>query len=92
MGLTPTSGRSPGGGHGNPLLYSCWRIPWTEQPGRLQFKGHKKSDMTQVTQHAHTNSRMQNLQGGGEGLLHGVHTVWNVTHTFLSSLEQLLIY
>ena len=23
MGSTPTSGRSPGGGHGNPLLYSC---------------------------------------------------------------------
>ena len=40
------SGRSPGGGHGDPLRYSfffffcsgilAWRIPWTEEPGGLQ--------------------------------------------------------
>ena len=28
-------GRPPGGGYGNPLKYSCWEIPWTEEPGRL---------------------------------------------------------
>ena len=28
-------GRSPGGGNGNPLQYSCWRIPWTQEPCRL---------------------------------------------------------
>ena len=28
-------GRSPGGGHGNPLQYSCLEIPWTEEPGGL---------------------------------------------------------
>ena len=37
-GLIPGSGRSPGGGHGNPLQYSCLTIPWTEQPGGLQSK------------------------------------------------------
>ena len=26
-GLTPGSGRSPGGGHGNPLQYSCLENP-----------------------------------------------------------------
>ena len=25
----------------------AWRIPWTEEPGELQSKGHKKSDMTE---------------------------------------------
>ena len=25
-------GRSPGEGHGNPLQYSCQKIPWTEEP------------------------------------------------------------
>ena len=35
-GLILGSGRPPGVGHGNPLQYSCWRIPWTEEPGRLQ--------------------------------------------------------
>ena len=28
-----------GEGNGNPLLYSCWKIPWTEEPGRLQSRG-----------------------------------------------------
>ena len=35
-GLTPGSGRSPGGGRGNPLQYSlAWRILWTKEPGEL---------------------------------------------------------
>ena len=25
----------------------AWRIPWTEEPGRLQFMGHKELDMTE---------------------------------------------
>ena len=31
----------------------AWRIPWTEEPGRLQFIGLKVSDMTELTLHAH---------------------------------------
>jgi len=31
----PGSGRSHGEGNGNPLQYSCWEIPWTEEPGGL---------------------------------------------------------
>ena len=27
--------------------FLAWRIPWTEQPGRLQFWGHKESDVTE---------------------------------------------
>ena len=46
-------GRSTGGGHGNPLQYSCLENPWTEEPGGLQW-GHKELDMTEVTEHAHT--------------------------------------
>ena len=37
MGLIPGLGRSPGGGHGNPLQYSCLeKPPWTKEPGGLQ--------------------------------------------------------
>ena len=25
----------------------AWRIPWTEEPGELQFIGHKESDTTE---------------------------------------------
>ena len=42
---TPGWGRSPGEGHGNPLRYSCWRIPQTEEPGKPW--GHKQSDTTE---------------------------------------------
>ena len=38
-GLMPGLGRPPRGGHGNPLQYSCLRIPWTEEPGGLQSMG-----------------------------------------------------
>ena len=38
-GLIPEWGRSPGGGMGNPLQDSCWRIRWTEEPSRLQSIG-----------------------------------------------------
>ena len=34
-GSIPQSGRSPGGGHGNPLQYFAWRIPQTEEPTGL---------------------------------------------------------
>ena len=38
-GLIPGSGRSPGGGHGNPCSILAWRRPWTEEPGGLCFIG-----------------------------------------------------
>ena len=38
-GSIPGSGRSPGRRNGNPVQYSCWRIPWTEGPAGLQSVG-----------------------------------------------------
>ena len=43
LGSIPVLGRSPGEGNGNPLQYSSWEIPWTEEPGGLQSKGLEKS-------------------------------------------------
>ena len=31
-GSIPGSGRSPGGGHGNPLQCYCLENPWAEEP------------------------------------------------------------
>ena len=39
MGFSTGSGRSPEGGNGNPLPYSCLKIAWTEESGRLQSVG-----------------------------------------------------
>ena len=36
------SGRSPGGGNGNPFQYSCLGNPMTENPGRLQYIGFQR--------------------------------------------------
>ena len=34
-----SEGRSPGGGHGNPLQYSCLENPMEAEPGGLQSIG-----------------------------------------------------
>ena len=31
----------------------AWRIPWREEPGGLQFMGHKESDTTEQLTHMH---------------------------------------
>ena len=38
-GSIPGPGRSPGGGHGTHSSIQAWRIPWTEEPDRLQSMG-----------------------------------------------------
>ena len=45
------SGRSPGGGNGNPLGVLVWRIPWTEEPGGLQSMGSQELDTTKQLNH-----------------------------------------
>ena len=39
VGSVPGSGRSPGGGHGNPLQYSCLENTMDRRPWRAQFIG-----------------------------------------------------
>ena len=38
MGSIYESGRSPGGGHRNSLQYFAYRIPWTEELGKLKSR------------------------------------------------------
>ena len=68
MGLIPWLGRSPGGGHSNPLQYSCLKIPWTEEPGGLQSMGsqrvgHDWSYLAHmhVRMHTHTHTHIHTL-------------------------------
>ena len=42
VGLIPGSGRSPGGAHGTLSNILAWKIPWTEQLGRLQSMGSRR--------------------------------------------------
>ena len=43
VGLIPGLGRSPGGGNGNPLQYSCLGNAMDRGPGRLQPMESQKS-------------------------------------------------
>ena len=53
LGLVPGMGRFPGGGHGNPLQYSCLEIPsWIEEAGRLQSVGFQRVGHDWVTKHS----------------------------------------
>ena len=47
-GSIPGSRRSSGEGNGNPLQYSCLRIPWTEESGGLPSTGGKENTVEQV--------------------------------------------
>ena len=53
MGSIPELGRSPGGGHGNPLQYSCLENPMVR--GAWQAIVHRVAelDTTEAIQHAH---------------------------------------
>ena len=45
-------GRSPGGGHGNPLQYSCLEDPHGQRRlAGYSPQGHKEMDTTEVTEH-----------------------------------------
>ena len=39
QGSIPGLGRSPGEGNGYPLCTLAWKIPWTEEPAKLQSMG-----------------------------------------------------
>ena len=49
VGSIPGSGRSPGGGHGNPLQYSCLENPMDRGAWRATVHRITESDTTEVT-------------------------------------------
>ena len=53
-GLIPGSGRSPGGGNGNPLQHSCLGNPIDRGTWRATVHGVAESDMTEHTASTHT--------------------------------------
>ena len=53
VGLTPGLGRSPQGGNGTPLEYSCQENPMDRSLAGYSPEGHKELDITeQLSMHA----------------------------------------
>ena len=51
-GSIPGLGRSPGGGHGRPLQYSCLENPMDRGAWQaMVHRGYKESNMIEVTEH-----------------------------------------
>ena len=51
--LIPGLGRSPKGGHGNPLQYSCLENPMDRGAWSATVHGVTELDITEETEHAH---------------------------------------
>ena len=62
VGSIPGSGRSPEEEMATHSSILAWRIPWTEEPGRLQSMDHKESD---TTEHAHTHTHTHTREKKG---------------------------
>ena len=56
-GLIPGLGRSHGEGYGSPSTL-VWTIPWTEEPGMLQYMGYQGIRYDLVTEHTHAHTHM----------------------------------
>ena len=56
VGSIPRSGRSPGGGHGDSLQYSCLENPMDRGAWRGVYSpwDHKEWDLTEATEHPRT--------------------------------------
>ena len=53
VGSVPGSGRSPGGGNGNPLQYSRLQNPMDGSLADYSPQGRKQLDTTEATEHTH---------------------------------------
>ena len=61
-GSIPGSGRSPGGGHGNPLQYSCLENPMDRGAWWATVHGVEKSQTRQKQLSMHARFWLQNLE------------------------------
>ena len=63
VGSIPGSRRSPGGGHGNPLQYSCLENPMDRGAWwATVLQGHKESDVTEHTKELYKTETFNSVQ------------------------------
>ena len=83
LGVTPGSGRSPGGGHGNPLQYCCLEHPH----GQRSLTGYspwgpKESDTTEQLSRAQKSKNKGNKNRKYQSASHTVRKYYLTKHLF----------
>ena len=83
VGSIPGSGRSPGGGHGNPLQHSYLENPMDRAARGAIVHGFPEPDMTEATEHAHMHiSKMFYYQTEFQGMKgYSIISLFPVTST-----------
>ena len=73
MGSIPGSGRSSGGGHGNPFQYSCLQNPMDRGAWQATIHGVTKSQtrLKQLSAHRRTMMRFLKTQGKYDHAMEG---------------------
>ena len=85
--MIPGLGRSPGGGHGNPLVFLPGESPWTKEPGRLQSMGSQQDTSERLSTHGCSSE----FRAGSSSFL-ALYTIWgNHTHSYDFITTYLLI-
>ena len=85
-GSIPGLGRSPGEGNGNPLQYSCQRVPWTEEPGGLQSMRSQKARHNWMT---NAFTFFPSPSGAPTGKIEKCFSLYNLTSTNPSRTRHL---
>ena len=62
VGSIPGSGKSPGKGNGNPLQYSSWKMPRTEEPDWLQYMVLQRVEHDGTTEHTFMHTQAQHRE------------------------------
>ena len=83
LGVTPGSGRSPGGGHGNPLQYCCLEHPHGQR-GLAGYSawGPKESDTTEQLSRAQNSTNKENKNRKYQSASHTVRKYYLTKHLF----------
>ena len=95
LGLIPGSGRSPGGGHGNPLQYSCWENSMDR--GAWGLTVHKvakrlSNSYTHTHTHTHTIRLYQPSEFMSKSKAHALPLFQNAWSSSLGPVEPIKVF
>jgi len=80
VGSIPGSGKSPGGGNGNPLEYSCLENPMDRGAWQAIVQGFAKNQIHSATEHAHRKGLSLQTERAHVALRRDIRYGGNIVH------------